>query len=442
MKSTSRILISLLALHCCTYSVSWGAKIHFIALFNTIETSIAPSAEKVYSASEQEFGAIANMIGYEFVPYKIKGSDFEGRTKIEQVLQNLKTEPQDIVILHAFGHGFRYTNQQSLFPVLQLSAAQTSRVGIETEELYRMIQNKPVRFKLVLVEACNKVEISQEQGKIELMAVLTMGDKGMKMANVERYKDLFLRVKGSLIIASAKKGQEARVPNPTVSAVTPFFRHFQTSMQKLLSDNKKAKWRTLVDDVNNDMQIENRITKDYLKEVIEQEPVCEFRDFVEDTELPTTQTPAPQIAYTFDTSTENYLKYMKEGNYLYGQKEYKKAQVSYQNALNIRPDDYRARQGLYSCKAMMGLTEFKELDRNTICEILGPMSQNPDFKLPQFAIAQYVYGILLIRGKGECRSNLTEAEKWLHISYNNGIESACHVWERVIRSRTPTCGNW
>ncbi len=444
MKSTSRISISLLVLHCWTYSISWATnKIHFIALFNTIETSIAPSAEKVYSASEQEFGSIANMIGYEFVPYKIKGADFEGRATIEQVLQNLKTAPQDIIILHAFGHGFRYTGQQSTFPVIQLSAARTSRVSIETEELYRMIQNKPARFKLMLIEACNNLEAPQEQGKIELMAMIAMNDKGMKMANIERYKDLFLRVKGSLIIASAKKGQEAQVPPPIVSAITRFFRHFQTSMQMLLlSDNKKAKWQTLVDDVNNYMQIEKRMTKEHIKVTIEQESVCEFRDFVEDIDLPTSQTPAPQVAYNFDTPTENYLKYMKNGNNLYNQKLYEQAQNAYQNALNSKPYDYRAKQGVYLCKAMLGQIDFKELDSQQLCQLLDVLSQSTDFQGKQFAFAQYLYGVVSIKGKGDCRKDWQKAEKWLRISYNNGVESACHVWERVIRSRTPTCGNW
>ena len=287
-----------------------------------------------------------------------------------------------------------------------------------------------------MVEACNK----QQLNRTEPITMVEMRSMSLKrQPSKDRYRDLFLKVKGNLVLAAAKVGQEALVP--ANQAPTPFFRYFDESLQKQLTDENKASWRRLFEDVNVAMQYAIRISNKLTNANVRQEPVYEFRDFAENIDMPIVEPTA--VAHTFDNITEDYLLLMKRADQQYRQRDYQFALELYQKALNLKYHDYKAKQGVYLCRAMLGQMNFKEIELEELCSLLDNMARLPEFQDQPFAFAQYLYGVSLIRGKGNCKRDLQKAESWLKISYKNGIEGACHVWERVDRSRTnKACQTW
>ena len=118
----------------------------------------------------------------------------------------------DIVIFFYRGHGFRWSDQTSLYPTLALTRAQTIPVTttntILLEDVYNSITAKGARLNLILADCCNSsIGVPQYTNDNYLYM------QSNASAQYDKLHKLFVERQGNLIFAASEKGEVSWTSN-------------------------------------------------------------------------------------------------------------------------------------------------------------------------------------------------------------------------------------
>lgn len=177
---------------------------------NPRDRGIGHSVSGDYYRMKIEMATIASFIGYELKTHYYVGSqDQFSRQNLDKVIDNLKCSPQDIVFFYYSGHGSRSENEKTNFPQMNLvvdpyhSNIPEQVANYPIYNVLKRIETKKPRLAIVIGDLCNSVSswVTPKSSPMDKSATK------VEDAPIQFYKDLFLKVEGSLIAVSSKPEQ-------------------------------------------------------------------------------------------------------------------------------------------------------------------------------------------------------------------------------------------
>ncbi len=220
---------------------------YFIALVNTLDSSIGASSQKDLTRMTETFATLTKQVGIRFVRIIISGVDFN-IANAKRVIDTIKPKAgTDIVFFYYSGHGFRYADDVSKFPRISFRTTRLQLRAINNlgvEEVYNQLLAKRARVTIVISDCCNENIGASVPVGMNLLRPRSSGTEGLKV-NYDNFKKLFLPSQPvSIIVGSAEKNQLA-VGNPSMGGY--FTNYFQAQLQNsLYTSTGESSWLRLL----------------------------------------------------------------------------------------------------------------------------------------------------------------------------------------------------
>jgi len=158
-------------------------------------SNVAESCQKDFENVKAFLTDVANDLK---IPIKIHDVDFYG-AESKKFISAFKCSPNDIVFYYYSGHGFRYDDQDVVWPYLYACKKDTDPIdkcSLSLNWVYQEIKKKNPRLTIAMGDCCNSL-IGMNEPKISLSRSLTYKTVHQPVG----YKKLFLETKG-VIVAS------------------------------------------------------------------------------------------------------------------------------------------------------------------------------------------------------------------------------------------------
>jgi len=179
--------------------------LHFVLIANTLDPSIGLACASDQLNLTNEFRQIANALDVGFREYIVFGDNFS-KEKTLSSLNLLAAGSNDIIVFIYRGHGFRWKNQADDWPRLDLRNSSfptnTENNSINLSEVNNIIAAKGARLNIVLGDCCNN-EINQSP----VTGSNYMSFQTDNNSDLSRLRKLFMNSKGTILSASAQKGE-------------------------------------------------------------------------------------------------------------------------------------------------------------------------------------------------------------------------------------------
>lgn len=234
-----------------------------IVVANTNDPKIGITSKRDLESITELFSTLSSNLGMRIITTTISGNDFS-KGNVEAALKNLKNQKpskEDIVIFYYSGHGFRYSNDKSVYPRMSLRANGSlplSKNNLEVESVYNQIVKLGARLNIVINDCCNNDigAINPEGGTI-LRTRFSGFNTTAQSLNLENCNALFFaKEKTSIIVSSAEKKQLAS-GNPDLGGFFTYY--FKTILEQglysfylsnswlrlLLTAKEKARYQAL-----------------------------------------------------------------------------------------------------------------------------------------------------------------------------------------------------
>lgn len=306
MEITKKIFF-LLWLVTLTLLPAKGQTLHAIIFANTKcpgekpgSQGIGPSVSCDYQRMKIEFETMASFLNYkkDFQWYEGSPDNF-CRNKLEMALNNLSCGKDDIVFFYYSGHGGRSPQDtQDQFPWMQL-VVDPYRTPWNASQYYALsqvsnrIKAKHPRLSIVLGDLCNSISNAIPSKNVPEMK----GATKMSKAPCDFYKDLFLKVKGSIIASSSKPGETSAA----CSDGGAFTICFTEALQIMVSNNMEPDWNILLEGAK-------QRTSTAMKDTQHPVYVTELQRVTDIPEISHTEPEVPSIQTT--TSNDNIANYL------------------------------------------------------------------------------------------------------------------------------------
>jgi len=137
--------------------------------------------------------------------YPVTGNDFS-RDGVVAMLNKLRPASNDIVVFLYSGHGFRFDNQESRFPQMDLTTSSYQKLGdnyLAMADVFDDIQNKGARLNIVMSDCCN-TPIGEEA---PISTGTTLYSRATSNFSLDRLRDLFLNTRGSILSTASSPGE-------------------------------------------------------------------------------------------------------------------------------------------------------------------------------------------------------------------------------------------
>lgn len=238
-------------------------KIFLITIANTNDKKIGITSKKDFTDINTTFSTLAANLGLKLISTKIMGNDFN-KKNVDLAIADLKKEkpsPIDIVIFYYSGHGFRYSNDTSLYPRMSLRTDPNQDIdknNLSVEDIYKQILKLGARVNIILADCCNKdIGANSPVGRDVLKTRGGGYNTTAQSLNMDNCNALFFSNRPVSIIATSAEKNQLATGNPELGGFfTYYFKGLlekslysfekSNSWLRLLSDAKeKARWQAL-----------------------------------------------------------------------------------------------------------------------------------------------------------------------------------------------------
>ena len=109
-----------------------------------------------------------------------------------------------MLLFYFSGHGFRTPKEELAWPSLAFEQAD---VGLRFEEIASLLAEKQARLSLLFADCCNNIMPIDNAPKFLKLKAKSENCISWLQDNIDGYGHLFLKSKGTLIVASASAGE-------------------------------------------------------------------------------------------------------------------------------------------------------------------------------------------------------------------------------------------
>ncbi len=225
--TSSCILLFVLALGYATPADA--ARLHAFIIADTLDPSIGAGVALDRELMHAEMVRIAYYADLDLCETILEGKDYDPILVLD-VIEELKTEPDDVVVYFHCSHGFRTPLMQEPWPALFFGWHQWA---LRLDSVLKMLRSKPHRFTLVIADVCNNcVELIHAPRLLPMFTVMG-SDHYLKSAYQRFYRDK----RGWVVVSGAKPGQYAWMDVNSGSFLTQnFLRCFQDCARRGMHD--------------------------------------------------------------------------------------------------------------------------------------------------------------------------------------------------------------
>ena len=182
--------------------VIFGQTIHLITVIDRY-SNIAESCEVDFNNVTELFTNIANDVGMELETYD---TEFEQSETID-FINNFTCSSDDVVFFYYSGHGFRYSDQEVVWPYLNVchEGPQTPEdCGVDLNWVHKQLIEKRPRLSIAIGDCCNnKIDW------LEPRNVLSRSANFNNNNTADGYRKLFVESSGHIVASGSIPGQYA-----------------------------------------------------------------------------------------------------------------------------------------------------------------------------------------------------------------------------------------
>ncbi len=189
-----------------TLSNNSGVTLHFVSVINATVNDIGSSCERDYDNIKSEMKGISQALGIRMRNYNVMGNNYS-REGVVQTLQELAPAANDIVFFLYSGHGFRFNDQESSYPAIDLTSSSYDNIEenhLLMSDIYDEICSKNARLNIVLSDCCN-TPIGIETPPMRECGTLYC--RASNNFSVSRLGQLFLQERGNMLSTAASPGE-------------------------------------------------------------------------------------------------------------------------------------------------------------------------------------------------------------------------------------------
>lgn len=219
-----------------------NTKLNLIIVANTTDRRIGRGCTIDKDKLSHEFENIARVLNIPINKQIIYDNNFN-KSNVINAINDLQVNPNDIVVFFYRGHGFRWKDQKSDWPQMDMRTSSLENIdtnsSISIAYVYNKIVEKGARLNLVFGDLCNtdigiSASIDQPVGYFQ-------SNTYPSLKNLNR---LFLEAKGNIISASAKPGQVSWVNSNEGGFYTSSF--FEAFDKEVSIQDGNGDWNSLL----------------------------------------------------------------------------------------------------------------------------------------------------------------------------------------------------
>lgn len=174
-----------------------GQTCHFIVFCDTDDSRLMVPTSQSYAFFADELPErVKKYTGMNVVVHSYRAGSFL-LSNLENKLSSLYVGSDDVIFFWYDGHG--YNAGDNAWPTLSFKQSYTRSL----QSIYNALSAKNARLLVVMANACNKERGSRNNYAQHNYVVQNQSDAEI----AERYKDLFLRSRGTAMVCSSQKGE-------------------------------------------------------------------------------------------------------------------------------------------------------------------------------------------------------------------------------------------
>ena len=202
-------IILLLATLATIYSVN-AKTIHWITFIDTTDPDVGQfdviGRDVLYNRYINLINAALGEKGYNYALHDYYGARTSPQN-CKTVVENLKTEPDDLIMFYYIGHGARAHNDNTRWPQMALAQHYDDKL-VPLVWVHSTLKNKPHRLLVTIGMCCNSE--SNISPKMAPIFAPNYGNTYMSDAATENIAKLFLGQKGDIILSSSSPKEPSR----------------------------------------------------------------------------------------------------------------------------------------------------------------------------------------------------------------------------------------
>ncbi len=219
--------------------------IHWITFIDTTDPNVGEydvvGREVLYNRYINLINAALDEKGYNHVIHDYYGA----RTSPENcksVVENLSTDPDDLIMFYYIGHGARAYNDETRWPQMALAQHYDNKL-VPLNWVHTTLKNKPHRLLVTIGMCCNsETNISP---KIRPMFTANYGNTYMTDKASDNIAQLFLGQKGDVLLSSSSPKEPSRaIPISEEKAMDVFTCVMALGLSSLMEGEIPADWDT------------------------------------------------------------------------------------------------------------------------------------------------------------------------------------------------------
>ncbi len=182
-----------------------SATLHLVLVSNSNDGTLGTGFLANHRKLKSLFKDVASTCNMKFDFKEVIGDDFT-KARVEHSVSNVQSGSSDVIVFYYSGHGFRFADQSSVWPRIDLRDGISQAVSISNSlsldyDVYQPLSKKGARLTIVIGECCNTAT-----GGTPSRSDPVIMSPGQNMLSAPSVKALFNK-QGNILVASSSPGQ-------------------------------------------------------------------------------------------------------------------------------------------------------------------------------------------------------------------------------------------
>jgi hypothetical protein len=181
------------------------SRLHLVLIANTLDPTIGMGCTTDETNLRNEFRQIAGALNVSYQEYIVDGNAFS-KERVQATLNSVSPGKNDIVVFIYRGHGFRWKNQTTDWPQMDLRTSSYAQItensSMNLADVYSTLKSKGARLNIILGDCCNS-EINASSVTANNFLTFQVDNN----SDVNKLKKLFLGTNGIILSSAAQKGE-------------------------------------------------------------------------------------------------------------------------------------------------------------------------------------------------------------------------------------------